>query len=165
MSIEGGETPEQPSESRESEPDEFSEHFAGRFDHLLTLMPSPSGVQWTNAGFAEALNELGVVVGRNYIAQLRTGRRVSPSPQLLTAIARLLKVKVEYFFDDTYAQNFDRDLALLIAVRRAGMEKIALRASELSADSLIHIADTVEYARRREGLKDDPDATSPPTEH
>lgn len=144
-----------PDEPGESQLDEFSRVFGARFDHLMRTIPSPSGALWTNALFADVLTERGLTTSRNYVAQLRAGRRVNPSSRLVAAIADILAVDVAYFFDDKYAAALDEDLELLSAIRKAGMAGIALRASDLSPTGIREIAQIIEAVRRIEGLPPD----------
>lgn len=137
--------------------DEFTRTFGARFDHLMNTIPDPSGASWTNAHFAELLGERGIPTSRNYVAQLRMGHRVNPSAKLVGAIVALMEVESKYFYSDTYAAALDRDLALLVAVRNAGMEKINLRASGLSPAGLREVENMIEMVRRLEGLSERPD--------
>ena len=134
--------------------DEFSRVFGARFDHLLRTIPSGAGGLWTNVQFAEALTDRGLPTSRTYVALLRTGRRVNPTGRLLAAIADILGVDVNYFFDDQYAAALDRDLALLSAIRTAGTERITLRASGLSPSGMREIEHIIDAVRRIEGLPD-----------
>jgi len=72
-----------------------------------------------------------------------------------------MEVESKYFYSDTYAAALDRDLALLVAVRNAGMENINLRASGLSPAGLREVENMIEMVRRLEGLSERPDNWSP----
>ena len=157
MSSNGGEDEPNDGELRApSREGNFGRVFRARFDHLMRTIPGPSGVLWTNLQFAEALTERGVSTSRNYVAQLRTRDTVNPSGRLLAAIADLLAIKVDYFFDDRYAQALDQDLKLLSAIRTAGTERITLRASGLSPTGMREVENIIDAVRRIEGLPDSP---------
>lgn len=136
------------------QPNEFSRTFAGRFDHLMQTVPAPHGALWTNAQLADQLTDRGIPTSRNYINQLRTGRRLNPTGRLLGAIADIFAVKVDYFYDAAYAEALNRDLELLATMRAAGLAGIALRATGLSATGMREVERILDSVRRLEGLPD-----------
>ncbi|MFD9741900.1 hypothetical protein [Umezawaea sp. NPDC059074] len=73
------------------------------------------------------------------------------------ALAGFFGVPPAYFFDDDTTDRIDAELALLTAVRDSSVRQIALRASGLSAKSLVAITEMVERVRELEGLPDLPD--------
>lgn len=89
-----------------------------------------------------------------YLSQLRTGKRDNPSARHLAAIAGLFRVPMEYFFDEDLAARIDADMKLLVAVREAGVQTIALRAHGLSPAGLTGVADIIEHIRRLEQVSD-----------
>ncbi|NIH70283.1 helix-turn-helix domain-containing protein [Modestobacter marinus] len=99
-----------------------------------------------------------------YLSQLRTGTRDNPSARHLAAIAGLFRVPIEYFFDEDLAARIDADMKLLVAVREAGVQTIALRAHGLSAAGLTGVADIIEHIRRLEQVNDFSPTDSPATD-
>lgn len=107
-----------------------------------------------------ALTESGVTTSAAYLSQLRTGKWDNPSARHLAAIAGLFRVPMEYFFDEALAARIDADMKLLVAVREAGVQTIALRAHGLSPAGLTGVADIIEHIRRLEQVND-PSPTNP----
>ena len=145
----------------ESESSEVSaeRQLGERLEHLFATIPSPSGGGWTNVEMAAQLAERGIETTPAYISMLRRGRRANPSLAILTGMAKVFAVPTAYFYDPEVADRLNQDLELLVAVRQAGMEKIALRASGLSPRGLREIGRIVEAVRQIEGLDEDDDPT------
>jgi hypothetical protein len=61
-------------------------------------------------------------------------------------------VPPSYFFDEDAARRIDAQLELLAAMRDAAVRQIALRAADLSPESLRSLADLIERWRQLEGL-------------
>jgi transcriptional regulator with XRE-family HTH domain len=130
-----------------------------RLEHLFATIPSPSGGRWTNVEMAAQLADRGIETTPAYISMLRRGRRANPSLAILTGMAKVFAIPTAYFYDPEVADRLNQDLELLVAVRQAGMEKIALRASALSPRGLREIGRIVEAVRQIEGLDDDDEVT------
>ncbi len=145
----------------ESEPSEASaeQQLGERLEHLFATIPSPSGGRWTNVEMAAQLAERGIETTPAYISMLRRGRRANPSLAILTGMSKVFAVPTAYFYDPEVADRLNQDLELLVAVRQAGIEKIALRASGLSPRGLREIGRIVEAVRQIEGLDEDDDST------
>ncbi|GGM15996.1 helix-turn-helix domain-containing protein [Nakamurella endophytica] len=140
---------------------------ATQLNHLFATVPRPGTSQlWNNEDAAAAMREAGVNISAAYLSQLRTGKRDNPSARHLGALARLFRVPVDYFFDPAVSKQIDADLRLLVAVRDANVQGIALRAHGLSATGLSGIAGMIEHIRRMERLEDttNPDQPPPPSE-
>ena len=131
-----------------------------RLEHLFETIPSPSSGRWSNVEMASRLGEQGIETTPAYIGMLRRGRRNHPSLAIINGMATIFGVPTAYFYDAAVAERLDRDLELLVAVRQAGMEKIALRASALSPKGLREIGMIVDAVRRIEGIDDEPDDES-----
>jgi transcriptional regulator with XRE-family HTH domain len=125
---------------------------AAQLNHLFATVPRAEGSRelWTNDEAAASMSATGVTISAAYLSQLRTGKRDNPSARHIAAIARLFGVPMEYFFDEETASKIDADLKLLVAVRDAGVQAIALRAHGLSAESLSGVADMIDHIRRLE---------------
>jgi transcriptional regulator with XRE-family HTH domain len=134
---------------------------SAQLNHLFATVPRPDGpALWTNDDAAAAITVAGVPISGAYLSQLRTGQRDNPSARHLAAIARLFAVPMEYFFDPEVAAKIDADLRLLSAVRQAGVDRLAMRASGLSRESLSNVAEMIEHIRRLEQVPDEDDASS-----
>ena len=124
-----------------------------RLDHLFNTIPSPSG-KWTNVEMSQHLADRGVAASPTYIAMIRKGQRASPNSTLISSMAAIFGVPTAYFYDDDVAQKLNHDLELLVAIRRAGTEKIAMRASGLSPQGIKEVGRIIDAVRRMEGLDD-----------
>lgn len=98
----------------------------------------------------------GPAISHTYLWQLRKGLRTNPSLNVIEALASFFGVSPAYFFDDVAAARINAELDLLEAMRDAGVRHLALRASDLSPESLRAITDMVERVRELEGLSDTP---------
>lgn len=130
-----------------------------RLNHLFaTVHPAGRG-PYTLREAADAINaEAGAsIISPAYLSQLRTGQRAEPSHSRLLAIARFFGVDASYFNEDGAAEETDRQLEFLTAMRDAGVRSVALRAQGLSEASLAAVRAVIENARRLEGLRDGED--------
>jgi transcriptional regulator with XRE-family HTH domain len=136
---------------------------AERLDHLLTTVHPAGRGPFTLREVADAINaEAGAnIMSAAYLSQLRNGQRAEPSHSRLAAIAKFFGVDIEYFSDSVAADEADRQLEFLTAMRDAGVRSVALRAAGLSEASLTAVRAVIENARRLEGLPDG-DANSAP---
>lgn len=107
----------------------------------------------SNDEVADAITAAGTKISSSYLWLLRTGRRDNPGKHHLEAIARYFRVPPAYFFDDRLADQIDAELELMGAMRKAGVRELALRAADLSPDSVRAIAAMVEQARKVERLE------------
>lgn len=96
----------------------------------------------------------GAAISGQYVWQLRRGTRDNPSMRQLEALAQFFGVPTAYFFDDEATARIDAQLELLVALRDASVQELALRAAGLSPESLRAIAGMIEHARSLEGLPD-----------
>lgn len=136
-------------------------------DRLFGTIPRPDGRGlWTNEEAAAAMTRGGVPTSAAYLSQLRTGKRDNPSARHLAAVAQLFEVPVDYFFNADIASRIEADLALVTALRDAGVHKIALRAHGLSPEGLTTVGQMVDLVRQHEqktsGTVVDSATTEPP---
>lgn len=127
-------------------------------EKLDTLFKSrhPSGrAEYTYEEVAEGIRQLGgPTIAVTQLWQLRTGKQTNPRKSQLEAIAAFFRVPVSYFFEDNEeTARLHARLELLAAMRNNDVERIALRAADLSPESLRAIAQIIEQARHIEGLK------------
>lgn len=126
---------------------------ADKINRLFEALHDDEGASRSNEDVADAITRVGTKISASYLWLLRTGRRDNPGKNHLEAIAGYFRVPPAYFFDDRIAQDIYAELDLLAAMRKAGVRELALRAADLSADSVRAIAAMVEHARRLEQLE------------
>ncbi len=124
---------------------------ADKIDQLFHVVRRPDREQYSNEEVAKACREAtGESFSTTYLWQLRTGRRDNPTKRHLEALAQFFGVPPAYFFDDEQSAKIAEELALLGALRDAGVRDVALRAVTLSADGLDTISDMIDAIARRE---------------
>lgn len=124
---------------------------ADKIDQLFHVVRRPDREQYSNEEVARACREAtGESFSTTYLWQLRTGRRDNPTKRHLEALAQFFGVPPAYFFDDEQSTKIAEELALLGALRDAGVRDVALRAVTLSADGLDTISDMIDAIARRE---------------
>ncbi|MFJ9952650.1 XRE family transcriptional regulator [Kitasatospora sp. NPDC091207] len=124
---------------------------AAKLDRLFDVVRRPDREQYTHEEVARACREAtGESFSATYLWQLRTGRRDNPTKRHLEALAQFFQVPPTYFFDDRQSARIAEELALLGALRDAGVRDVALRAVALSPEGLGTISDMIEAIARRE---------------
>jgi transcriptional regulator with XRE-family HTH domain len=127
---------------------------AEKLDLLFrTRHPAGRG-EYTYEEVAEGIKQLGgPTIAVTQLWQLRTGKQPNPRKSQLEALAAFFRVPVSYFFeDDEETARLQARLELLAAMRNNDVERIALRAADLSSETLRAIAQIIENARHIEGL-------------
>ena len=122
---------------------------AQRLNQLFAEFPGDHGPR-SNDEVAAAITAAGTKISSSYLWTLRVGKRSNPGHHHLKAIANYFQVPVGYFFDDALAEQIAAELALMHAIRRAGVRNLALRAATLSPDSLRAVTALVERIRHLE---------------
>jgi transcriptional regulator with XRE-family HTH domain len=127
--------------------------FGDRLNQLFaTVHPRGRGPH-TLQEVADAINAEGVAkISPSYLSQLRSGQKDNPSSRAIDALARFFKVRPDFFFDTEYARQMERDLETLVRLRDAGVEKIASRSFDLSAENMAALETMVEALRASQGL-------------
>ncbi|MFI6155047.1 XRE family transcriptional regulator [Kitasatospora sp. NPDC051170] len=127
---------------------------AARIEALFTAVRRPDRGQYTNEEVARACREAsGESFSTTYLWQLRTGRRDNPTKRHLEALARFFEVPPAYFFDGCQGARIAGELALLGALRDAGVRSLALRAVALSPEGLDTVGELVEVIARRDAAR------------
>ncbi|MGW4652204.1 XRE family transcriptional regulator [Kitasatospora sp. NPDC004289] len=122
-----------------------------RIEQLFRTVRRPNGEPHSNEEVARACREAtGETFSATYLWQLRTGRRDNPTKRHLEALAQYFQVPPAYFFEDEQGDRIAEELALLGALRDAGVQEVALRAVTLSPEGLGTISDMIEAIARRE---------------
>lgn len=125
---------------------------AEKIDRLFKTFTKPDGSEYT---YREVEEGTGNAVTAAYVWRLRTGKADNPGYRVLAALCRFFGVSITYFFsDEPEAEAYVKDLRLARALREAGVEQIALRASELDEDSRQDVLKIIEYVRKAQGLED-----------
>jgi transcriptional regulator with XRE-family HTH domain len=133
----------------ESEPRPLAE----KIDHLFRTVRKANQREYSNEEVSAAIGrDQNISLSASYLWYLRTGQRDNPTFKHLNALAKFFGVPPAYFFDDATTEQVEAELALLTAMRDAGVRDVALRASGLSARSLGTITDMITRVRELEGL-------------
>ncbi|GIE86826.1 helix-turn-helix domain-containing protein [Actinoplanes regularis] len=130
---------------------------AQRLNHLFEKVHPKGRKPYTLREAAAGINEKAGedVVSRTYLSQLRNGKSANPGHKVLAAIAAFFEVPLSYFAPDEEASRIGQQLEALVAMRDAGVRRVAQRAAGLSSESLRAVLAVIENARRFEGLSDD----------
>ena len=134
---------------------------AEKLDRLFATLHARGRARYSYRAVADAIQAHGgPTLSASYLWQLHTGRKDNPTKRQLEGLAAFFGVPPDYFFDDEAAARLDAELALVAALRDAGVRRIALRAAGLSPRSLTVLAGLLDHLRRLEGLPgvvDEPD--------
>jgi transcriptional regulator with XRE-family HTH domain len=102
---------------------------------------------------AAGIKQMGLVpVSGTLLWELRTGKKTNPRMQQLESIAGFFGIKPSYFFNDEAFEMIDAQLELFAAMRDNNVRQLALRAADLSPETLRMLAHIIERARKLEGL-------------
>ncbi|MGW2372121.1 XRE family transcriptional regulator [Kitasatospora sp. NPDC001683] len=130
---------------------------AARIEALFHTVRRPDREQYTNEEVARACREAtGESFSTTYLWQLRTGRRDNPTKRHLEALAQFFQVPPAYFFDERQGAEIAKELALLGALRDAGVRSLALRAVGLSPEGLDTVSELVDVIARRDAARKRP---------
>src|SRR5947209_5927250 len=130
---------------------------ADKLDRLFTTIHPRGRSEYSFEEVAEGIRQRGgPSISHTYLWQLRKGQRTNPSINVVEALAEFFGVSPSYFLDDEATARIDAQLDLLEAMRDADVRRLALRASDLSPESLRAIIDMVEHVRELEGHGDAP---------
>ncbi|MFL6120060.1 helix-turn-helix domain-containing protein [Actinophytocola sp.] len=136
-----------------AESEQSQRTLAEKLDHLFRTVRKANQREYSNEEVSTAIaRDQNVSLSASYLWYLRTGQRDNPTFKHLNALAKFFGVPPAYFFDDATTEQVEAELALLTAMRDAGVRDVALRASGLSARSLDTITDMISRVRELEGL-------------
>ncbi|MCV7402970.1 helix-turn-helix transcriptional regulator [Mycobacterium fragae] len=130
----------------------MSTTFAARLNRLFETVYPPGRGPHTSAEVIAALKAEGITMSAPYLSQLRSGNRTNPSSATMAALANFFRIKPAYFTDDEYYEKLDKELSFLNTMRDENVRRIALRASELSAEAQQDLVQRVDELRRKEHL-------------
>lgn len=121
---------------------------ADKLNHLFATVHPPGRGEYTLDEVAEAIGQHGeTTITAAYLSQMRRGQRTNPSKNVLEALAWFFGVSPAYFFNDEMAAKIVAQLELLAAMRRSSVHQIALRAADLSEESLRNLAVLIDHWR------------------
>lgn len=127
-------------------------NIAERLTKLIETVRRPDGSRWTDRTIAEALTDAGYKVSHTTIWALRTGETSNPPVGTLQALADLFGLTVAYFLDENEAARIDPQLELADRLRDANVRALALRAADMSPETLrsaMAILDQIAEIERR----------------
>lgn len=126
---------------------------AEKLDRLFkTAHPRGRG-EYSYEEVAEGIKQRGgTTISGSYLWELRTGQKDNPRKKHLEAIADFFGISPAYFFEDAIADRIAAQLELFAAMRDSDVRQLALRAADLSPETIRTIAQLVERARQLEGL-------------
>ncbi|MEB8338056.1 helix-turn-helix domain-containing protein [Streptomyces endophyticus] len=106
----------------------------------------PTGRRYTHDEVAAELRRVqpGLRVSGAYLSALRNGSKRNPSLDLLTALAQFFGVSASYFLDPTPQDQAEEEIALAKVGHHPQVRNLALRALELSPESLAVVTQIVE---------------------
>ncbi|WP_425838322.1 helix-turn-helix domain-containing protein [Streptomyces fractus] len=106
----------------------------------------PTGRRYTHDEVAAELRRIqpGLRVSGAYLSALRNGSKRNPSLDLLTALARFFGVSASYFLDPAPQDQAEEVITLARVGHHPQVRNLALRALELSPDSLAVVTQIVE---------------------
>jgi transcriptional regulator with XRE-family HTH domain len=126
---------------------------AEKLEYLFRTVRESGRREYSNEEVSAAIaRDQEETISASYIWYLRTGQRDNPTFKHLNALAKFFGVPPAYFFDDAAADKVEAELALLNAMKDAGVRDVALRAAGLSPESLDAIGDVIARVRQLEGL-------------
>jgi transcriptional regulator with XRE-family HTH domain len=107
--------------------------FAARLNRLFDTVYPPGRGPYSGAEAVTALAEAGVKMSAPYLSQLRSGNRTNPSASTMAALAKFFGVKPDYFTEDHYYRELEKELTWLEISRDESIRRIGIRASALTA--------------------------------
>lgn len=147
--------------SEERDPEQLT--LAAKLDQLFKAARPRASGEFTYDEVAAGINALGgETISPAYLHELRTGKKDNPRKRHLDAIARFFDVPSSYLLEDgEAAARIHAELRLQAAMQDNEIQRIALRASNLSPATLHAVAQIIEQARQIEGLDDGEGAHQP----
>lgn len=126
---------------------------AEKIDRVIRVMRIRDRRDYSYKDLAAAIRARGgASISTTYLWELHTGAKDNPQKKTLETLADFFDVPVMYFFDTDEAIHLYEQLDSLPIALDANVRKIALRAAELSPDTLRAIGQIIEQARQIEGL-------------
>lgn len=125
---------------------------ADKLNHLFSVVVPAGSAPYSTEEVARAVSASGIKISGSYIWLLRKGQRANPTLRHLEGLARFFGVPPAYFFDDAVTETVDADLGMLVVLRDAQVQHVALRTAGLSQKSIKSINEVIDLVRDLEGL-------------
>ncbi|MDX2680426.1 helix-turn-helix domain-containing protein [Streptomyces sp. NY05-11A] len=132
--------------------DEVGSSLADKLNHLFSVVVPAGSAPYSTEEVARAVSASGIKISGSYIWLLRKGQRANPTLRHLEGLARFFGVPPAYFFDDAVTETVDADLGMLVVLRDAQVQHVALRTAGLSQKSIKSINEVIDLVRDLEGL-------------
>lgn len=131
--------------------------FAQRLNALFAAVPAPDGRPFTNEAVISGIAERGGdTISKGYLSELRSGKKDNPTLRHIEALADFFGVDPAYFVaDQARADEITEQIRLVRAMGDAGVQGLALRASEMSPKNFSLIEAMIEQVLKIEGEPDD----------
>ncbi|MFD8145431.1 XRE family transcriptional regulator [Streptomyces sp. NPDC059708] len=122
---------------------------ADKIDRLIRIVTPEGGPAPSYNEIARAIDEAAGerVISPSYIWKLHKGEADNPRLNHLEALAGYFAVPTEYFFNDAVADRVDEQLRLLQILKGGPIRSLALRANDLSPESLRMLGDMINRLR------------------
>jgi transcriptional regulator with XRE-family HTH domain len=129
---------------------------AEKIDRLFTAIRPEGRREYSYEEVSAGIRQRGIApVSNTTLWELRTGKLDNPKMRTIEALADFFGVPVTYFFaNEPEAARIYAQLALLPAHADSAVQRIALRAVDLSPDTLEMLGQIIEQVRRLEGVHD-----------
>ena len=124
---------------------EDRETFSEKLDHLFKTVIKPDGTEYT---YEEVEEGTGKAMTASYIWRLRTGKARNPGYRVIKALSDFFNVEPNYFFRDGTTEESLARSNLAKRLEIAGVEGIALRASEMDEAGKQALLEMIEYIRQ-----------------
>lgn len=126
---------------------------ADKIDRLFEIYHPPTRGPYSLEEAAELIAERGgPTLSRQYLWQLRKGKRDNPNMQALAALAAFFEVHPGYFFDDEFAARVDDQLHTRALLSDPGLREVLDVAAGLSPATLAAVRDLLKHIRQLEAL-------------
>jgi transcriptional regulator with XRE-family HTH domain len=128
---------------------------AEKIDRLFTAIRPEGRREYSYEEVSAGIRQRGITpVSNTTLWELRTGKLDNPKMRTIEALADFFGVPITYFFaNEPEAARLYAQLALLPAHQDSNVQRIALRAADLSPDTLKMLGQIVEQVRHLEGIQ------------
>ena len=129
---------------------------AERLEYLFEHVHPPERGPYTVGEIAAKLRERGTPISRVTLWSWRTGKTASPGVEKLRWMAEVFGVPVAYFTDGDVAEQVKEQIAFVVQLQDAGVQRVASRVVGLSEDGLTEVLAAIQRVRHREGFDREP---------
>lgn len=129
-----------------------STSIAQLLDHLFKTVHPPGRGEYTLQEVVALAADAGYKFSATTVWELRKGRKDNPTAQVLNGLAAVFGVPPGYFLDPEVSERVNAELDLVVAMRDAGVQGIALRSHGLSPEGLRTVQEMIDHVRKLERL-------------